>query len=313
MKVLSACGALLATAMLFCALKSDDNVQPQRAAADPRPKPTLPKGTPADQVTTLIKQHDQATTAFHKMYAAAKTDEDLEKLQDLIPDPTPYAALLVQIAEQNAKDPAAIQALLWVVRNAIPTPRDADSPHAKAKGILIRDYLKHPKVGPLCMVLRREVQDAGTVQVIRRVLTDNPSKEAQAEAAFALAILLQQRAGWARNLENADPKELVQLETHFGKDNVAALRRGDAAALEKEAEELLERITKDKDYAAVSINYGKPQVKLGGLADRGLFQARHLQPGKPAPEIAGEDIDGKPMKLSDFRGRVVFLNFWGHW
>ena len=35
--------------------------------------------------------------------------------------------------------------------------------------------------------------------------------------------------------------------------------------------------------------------------------------GKPAPEIEGEDIDGKPMKLSDFRGKVVLLDFWGHW
>jgi hypothetical protein len=237
----------------------------------------------------------------------------LEKLQDLIPHPDPYATLLVQIAEQSPKDPVAIEALLWVARNGGPTQQDADSPHARATGILIRDYLKHPRVGPFCMLLRRKVDDAGAVQIIRRVLTDNPSKEVQAEAAFALAILLQQRAGLARNLANADPKDLVQMETNIGKDNVAALRRSDATALEKEAEELLERITKDKDYAAVRIEYGRPQVKVGDLADRALFQVRHLQPGKPAPEIVGEDIDGKPMKLSDFRGRVVLLNFWGHW
>ncbi len=35
--------------------------------------------------------------------------------------------------------------------------------------------------------------------------------------------------------------------------------------------------------------------------------------GQPAPEIEGEDIDGKPLKLSDFRGKVVLLDFWGHW
>jgi peroxiredoxin len=38
-----------------------------------------------------------------------------------------------------------------------------------------------------------------------------------------------------------------------------------------------------------------------------------LQPGKIAPDIVGEDIDGKPMKLSDFRGKVVLLDFWGFW
>lgn len=35
--------------------------------------------------------------------------------------------------------------------------------------------------------------------------------------------------------------------------------------------------------------------------------------GEEAPDIAGEDIDGKPFKLSDYRGKVVMLDFWGHW
>ena len=35
--------------------------------------------------------------------------------------------------------------------------------------------------------------------------------------------------------------------------------------------------------------------------------------GKPAPEIVGEDLDGKPLKLSDYRGQVVLLDFWGNW
>jgi peroxiredoxin len=36
-------------------------------------------------------------------------------------------------------------------------------------------------------------------------------------------------------------------------------------------------------------------------------------PGQPAPEIEGEDIDGKSFKLSDYRGKVVMLDFWGNW
>ena len=32
-----------------------------------------------------------------------------------------------------------------------------------------------------------------------------------------------------------------------------------------------------------------------------------------APEIEGEDIDGVPFKLSDYRGKVVVLDFWGNW
>ena len=39
----------------------------------------------------------------------------------------------------------------------------------------------------------------------------------------------------------------------------------------------------------------------------------NLTIGKMAPEITGEDIDGRLMKLSDYRGKVVVLEFWGHW
>jgi hypothetical protein len=35
--------------------------------------------------------------------------------------------------------------------------------------------------------------------------------------------------------------------------------------------------------------------------------------GNLAPEIQGEDIDGRPFKLSDYRGKVVVLDFWGNW
>ena len=36
--------------------------------------------------------------------------------------------------------------------------------------------------------------------------------------------------------------------------------------------------------------------------------------GKPtAPEIALQDVDGKPVKLSELRGRVVVVNFWATW
>lgn len=35
--------------------------------------------------------------------------------------------------------------------------------------------------------------------------------------------------------------------------------------------------------------------------------------GKPAPEIDAEGVDGKRFKLSDYRGKIVVLIFWGTW
>jgi cytochrome oxidase Cu insertion factor (SCO1/SenC/PrrC family) len=35
--------------------------------------------------------------------------------------------------------------------------------------------------------------------------------------------------------------------------------------------------------------------------------------GALAPEITGSDLDGNAFKLSDYRGKVVLLDFWGMW
>jgi len=35
--------------------------------------------------------------------------------------------------------------------------------------------------------------------------------------------------------------------------------------------------------------------------------------GKPAPDFAGKTIDGYEFRLSDYRGKVVLLDFYGFW
>lgn len=37
------------------------------------------------------------------------------------------------------------------------------------------------------------------------------------------------------------------------------------------------------------------------------------QVGQEAPEITGVDLDGVEFNLSDYRGKVVLLDFWGDW
>jgi cytochrome oxidase Cu insertion factor (SCO1/SenC/PrrC family) len=32
--------------------------------------------------------------------------------------------------------------------------------------------------------------------------------------------------------------------------------------------------------------------------------------GQVAPDLDGDDISGKPLRLADYRGKVVVLNFW---
>jgi thiol-disulfide isomerase/thioredoxin len=52
---------------------------------------------------------------------------------------------------------------------------------------------------------------------------------------------------------------------------------------------------------------------LGQEAANRLDVMVNLAVGRPAPEIEGVDMDGKPLRLSDYKGKVVVLVFWGTW
>lgn len=41
--------------------------------------------------------------------------------------------------------------------------------------------------------------------------------------------------------------------------------------------------------------------------------ARKTQPGKPAMEFIQASVEGQPVKLSDFRGKYVLVDFWASW
>jgi len=66
-----------------------------------------------------------------------------------------------------------------------------------------------------------------------------------------------------------------------------------------------------KKYPAVAYR----QTTYGAMAESFLHPHSEdaLAIGKLAPEIIGTGVDGKAMKLSDFRGKVVVLDFWGDW
>jgi thiol-disulfide isomerase/thioredoxin len=81
----------------------------------------------------------------------------------------------------------------------------------------------------------------------------------------------------------------------------------DPDAVCKEAERFFDRVV--EQYADIAGRSGK----LGEAAGKELFRLRELAVGKPAPEVEGEDVDGKPFRLSDYRGKVVVLTFSGNW
>jgi hypothetical protein len=76
----------------------------------------------------------------------------------------------------------------------------------------------------------------------------------------------------------------------------------------KESEKLLRRAA--DQFGDVKLASGGT---VGDKARSELDDILHLTVGKAAPEIEGEDQDGKKFKLSDYRGKVVLLDFWSQY
>jgi len=49
------------------------------------------------------------------------------------------------------------------------------------------------------------------------------------------------------------------------------------------------------------------------LARASAARPKMLEPGAVAPDFTTEDLAGKPVKLSDYKGKVVVLDFWATW
>jgi hypothetical protein len=111
------------------------------------------------------------------------------------------------------------------------------------------------------------------------------------------------------------PADRVRIFTKILETSPHAAARGSALlrlALGVKGEDrkgMLERLR--KEFADVPYRFGT----FGELADAHLapHDPAALEVGKSAPDIVGRDADGKPMKLSDYRGKVVVVDFFGDW
>ncbi len=56
-----------------------------------------------------------------------------------------------------------------------------------------------------------------------------------------------------------------------------------------------------------------PLAALLFVLGAGTLLAGPLDPGSPAPAWKLQDLDGKTVQLSDFKGKVVVLDFWATW
>ena len=91
----------------------------------------------------------------------------------------------------------------------------------------------------------------------------------------------------------------------------ALFARAEATRYDQEATDE-QKAQADSDRAAVLQLV--PESSILSMRVRGPeFEKTRLQVGMTAPEVEGPDLFGKTIRLSDFRGKVVMLDFWGDW
>ncbi|MCP4098260.1 MAG: redoxin domain-containing protein [Planctomycetaceae bacterium] len=113
-------------------------------------------------------------------------------------------------------------------------------------------------------------------------------------------------------VKNVDKKleQLIEESPHKAVRASATMALAKTVKDETRAEELYESLIANYGDLTSPMTRGKTFKEA---ADNALFQLKYLSIGKVAPDIEGEDLDGVAFKLSDYRGKVVVLDFWGDW
>lgn len=144
---------------------------------------------------------------------------------------------------------------------------------------IMKHHLDHKDIGKILSIAPRRVTPA--YEAIVKEVVKNGEGDDQVQAAISLAKYIPLRDG---------------------KLDRSALNDKELADLEKESKSLRELLGSfDGDS------------ELHKKAQDELFVLENLTVGAKAMNIVGTDLEGEEFKLSDYRGKIVFLDFWGDW
>jgi hypothetical protein len=277
----------------------------------PKPdKPETPAAAAEKELKDLNADFTKAQQELFKPLQDVKTQEEAQKIMEkenlgekqakLVSD---FSKRAMAIAEKYAKDKeAAADALIWVVTHAEGSP---DS--TKAIDLIIRDHLSNKKIESMVLPRLASMPLEANEKLFRAIVEKADTPDRMANTRMQLARFLKGKAEAAELIKTLDENTKKMVEQRVGKEALAKIAAADPAKAMAEAEKLFENVVKDAEKdKSISAS-----VKESAAAE--LFEMQHLSIGKQPPEIEGEDIDGKKFKLSDYKGKVVVIDFWGNW
>jgi hypothetical protein len=281
---------LLLLTLLALAPRASNLQEPVRVAVKPED---------GDTFASLSQAFDDAYSAWIERMRAAENDEQRDELMQGMPQ-LEFTPRFLALAERERGKQDAYDALAWVHRYS-----QDRAAKAQAFALLERDHAESEALAELCSQLY--VIEVEAEAFLAKLAEKSPYRAVRGQALHALGQLFMRRASLAQRLAEVEEEELASYRENYGAETVAAVRAADPAAVRRAAEAAFERVA--ADYGDLESWRSTLQVS----AERNLFELRNLGLGQVAPDIAGEDIEGVAFKLSDYRGKVVVLDFWGNW
>jgi hypothetical protein len=263
------------------------------------------------RIRAITKEYDDARNANYAAYRKRFSGDEQPSAEALaafytehpLPEFAAYAARVRAVVDEDPRDVATLSAVRWAAMG------DATAQDLRPwLELVVAHHLDSTELGDLCTLVARH----GEFSFLERVLAGSPHLEVRGRACLALADAKKQEIEQAAQLATLAADELEGWRRYLGTERVDALRKLDLAAAQREVEALFERAI--REFGAVELDAGtKRATTVAKRAEQVLFELRHLIVGKVAPEIEGQDLDGVAFKLSDYRGKVVLLDFWGNW
>jgi thiol-disulfide isomerase/thioredoxin len=244
-----------------------------------------------DQLRALEKEVDDSYAAYNSGNGRLPPSWVEKRWQTYLHKSEENSLKILEIVRKAPTSPESFAALDWIVMN----PGNLALPYGEqAVSLLLEHHAENPNVGRACGVIGRfgRSWQQPMIDFLRAVSQRNPDRCARGQAFLGLGRIIWGKALYVDYHKTADPAPFLS-----------------------EAERLFETVVETySDCPDLRPPGGRPAPKsLGELARDELFELRELAVGKIVPEIAAEDIEGRPLKLSDYRGKVVVLNFWASW
>ena len=247
------------------------------------------------EVERVEKVLDDARDKFITRFNQA-TQAERAEMREQMPQPQPYVDHVQRLIDARASDEQIAAAYVFIATRG----RLRGDRREKMLTTIFTRFPKSKELNKLYyQLLNGRLGPAYDERL--QVMVNSPHRDVRGLGLLATAEYL---------------KQVLDAQPHIDKIKANPQMLAYVGDVEYAANKKIEPTEIEALYQNVADNYAEVLLldkPLGDWAKTALFELKFLSIGQVAPDIKGQDLDGVEFSLSDYRGKVVMLDFWGHW